>query len=38
MGVGPNPNAQTIGYRFKYRGQGSGIANGVSAPADGSWA
>jgi hypothetical protein len=24
----------TIGFRFRYTGQGSGIANGVSAPAD----
>lgn len=32
-----NPNVQTIGYRYKYVGQGSGIANGISSPADAVW-
>jgi len=27
----------TIGFRFRYLGQGSGIANGVSAPMDVTW-
>lgn len=28
---------RTVGFRFKYSGQGTGIANGVSAPADFTW-
>jgi hypothetical protein len=28
---------ETIGFRFRYLGQGSGIANGVSAPMDVTW-
>jgi hypothetical protein len=28
---------RTVGFRFKYTGQGSGIANGVSAPSDFTW-
>jgi hypothetical protein len=28
---------RTVGFRFRYTGQGSGIANGVSAPADFTW-
>lgn len=28
------PSGTTIGFRFRYIGQGSGIANGVSAPGD----
>jgi hypothetical protein len=28
---------RTVGFRFKYTGQGSGIANGTSAPSDFTW-
>ena len=28
---------RVVGFRFRYTGQGSGIANGVSAPADFTW-
>jgi hypothetical protein len=28
---------RTVGFRFKYTGQGSGIANGVSGPSDFTW-
>ena len=28
---------RTVGFRFRYLGQGSGLANGVSAPADFTW-
>jgi hypothetical protein len=28
---------RTVGFRFRYLGQGSGIANGVSAPEDFTW-
>jgi hypothetical protein len=28
---------RTIGFRVRYLGQGSGIANGVSAPKDFTW-
>ncbi len=28
---------RTIGFRFKYLGQGSGIANGISEPKDATW-
>jgi len=28
---------RTVGFRFQYSGQGSGIANAVSAPADFTW-
>ena len=28
---------RTVGFRFRYTGQGSGIANGVSAPSDFTW-
>ena len=28
---------RTVGFRFQYYGQGSGIANAVSAPADFTW-
>jgi hypothetical protein len=28
---------RTVGFRFRYLGQGSGIANGVSAPGDFTW-
>lgn len=28
---------RTVGFRFKYAGRGSGIANGVSEPADFTW-
>jgi hypothetical protein len=28
---------RTVGFRIKYTGQGSGIANGVSAPSDFTW-
>jgi hypothetical protein len=28
---------RTIGFRFRYTGQGSGIANGISQPKDASW-
>jgi hypothetical protein len=30
-------NPRTIGFRFEYIGQGSGIANGASAPGDVTW-
>jgi hypothetical protein len=30
-------NPRTIGFRFKYIGQGSGIPNGASAPGDVTW-
>jgi hypothetical protein len=30
-------NPRTIGFRFKYLGQGSGIANDISDPKDVSW-
>jgi hypothetical protein len=30
-------NPRTIGFRFRYIGQGSGIANGASAPGDVTW-
>lgn len=28
---------RTVGFRFRYSGQGSGISNGTSAPADFTW-
>ncbi|HYU52282.1 MAG TPA: hypothetical protein VEK37_05030 [Gemmatimonadaceae bacterium] len=28
---------RTVGFRFKYNGQGSGIANGTSTPSDFTW-
>ena len=28
---------RTVGFRFKYTGQGNGISNGVSAPSDFTW-
>ena len=47
MSVNTNGNAEvdygfisipdTIGFRFRYLGQGSGIANGASAPGDVTW-
>jgi hypothetical protein len=34
--LAPAPGT-TIGFRFRYSGQGSGIANGTSLPVDFSW-
>jgi hypothetical protein len=34
--LAPAPGT-TIGFRFRYSGQGSGIANGTSLPVDYSW-
>jgi hypothetical protein len=28
---------RTVGFRFRYQAQGSGVANGVSAPTDFTW-
>jgi hypothetical protein len=28
---------RTVGFRYRYLGQGSGVANGVSSPADFTW-
>jgi hypothetical protein len=34
---GANPNPMTIGFRFKYLGQRSGIDDGISEPIDVTW-
>jgi hypothetical protein len=34
LSFGTAPSSATVGFRFRYIGQGSGIANGVSDPED----
>ena len=38
VGYGSCSTPQTIGFRFTYSGRNSGIADGVSAPRDFTWA
>jgi hypothetical protein len=35
--LGAVANPSTVGFRFKYVSQGSGIADGISAPKDVTW-
>jgi hypothetical protein len=37
VNFGSIPSSRTIGFRFRYAAQGSGIANAISQPKDASW-